>query len=100
MNSAPNFGTFPQFGTRIFFFYGLPNVIGLAQILTIILLKFAPNFGTFPSLALNIFIYGLPNVIWVSLIADLVTSHANKMTPLFCEIHENGSIGLFNYLNP
>ena len=60
MNSAPNFGTFPQFGTRIFiiiFFYGLPNVIGLAQILTIILLKVAPNFGTFPSLALNIFFF-------------------------------------------
>ena len=45
-------------------------MIGLAQILTIILLKFAPNFGTFPSLALNIFIYGLPNVIWGSLIDD------------------------------
>ena len=46
MNSAPNFGTFPQFGTRIFiiiFFYGLPSVIGLAQILTIILLKNLPQ---------------------------------------------------------
>ena len=26
----------------------------------------------------------------------LVTSHANKMTPLFCEIYENGFIGLSN----